>query len=284
MKVTKKIDPTREAVRKARSSGKKIGFVPTMGALHKGHISLIEAAGQACDYVVVSIFVNPTQFGPGEDLQRYPRNLQRDLQICREQGVDLVFAPPASQMYPQQNLTWVKVEKLSRTLCGRFRPGHFTAVATVCAKLFNIVQPDSAFFGQKDAQQAAVIKKMVADLNMPLKIEVCPTVRDSDGLATSSRNKYLSAADRKQATVIFKALQECRQLIKAGETRPDEIKARMLGILNQSPDLNVQYVQLVDAEDLTELKKISGTVLAAVAVNIADTRLIDNIVVDAPAK
>ena len=187
-----------------------------MGALHAGHISLIEAAKRKCDFVVVSIFVNPTQFGPGEDFQKYPRPLKTDLQLCRKAGVDLVFAPTAKEMYSSENLTWVDVEKLTEPLCGRFRPGHFRGVATVCAKLFNIVLPDIAFFGQKDAQQAIVIKRMVADLNMPLKIVICPTIREKSGLALSSRNQYLTDQQKQDAAAIYKSLQKCRQLIKSG--------------------------------------------------------------------
>jgi len=193
MEIAKTIESVRSLVKAARSRGKKIGFVPTMGALHIGHISLIEAAVKTCDFVVVSIFVNPTQFGPGEDLEKYPRPIDADLEICRKGGVNVVFAPTAEQMYPAENLTWVDVEKLTEPLCGQSRPWHFRGVTTVCAKLFNIVAPDIAFFGQKDAQQAIVIKRMAADLNMPLEIVICPTIRQPDGLAVSSRNQYLTS-------------------------------------------------------------------------------------------
>jgi len=281
MKVAKTIKSIRNLVKAARSKGKKIGFVPTMGALHIGHISLIEAAVKKCDFVVVSIFVNPAQFGPGEDFEKYPRPLKTDLEICRKAGVDVVFTPATKQMYPQENLTWVNAEKLTEQLCGQFRPGHFRGVTTVCAKLFNIVAPDIAFFGQKDAQQAIVIKRMVADLNMPVESVVCPTVRHSDGLAVSSRNQYLTEQQRKDATYVYKSLEECRKLINSGITDSKTIIAKMRKILNQAPSIKIEYISIVDADTLQELKKITGKVLTAVAVKIGSTRLIDNIVVDA---
>jgi pantoate--beta-alanine ligase len=280
MKVAKTIKSVRNLVKTARSKGKIIGFVPTMGALHIGHISLIEAAAKKCDFVVVSIFVNPTQFGPGEDFEKYPRPLKADLEICRKAGVDVVFAPSPQQMYPGENLTWVNVEKLTEQLCGRFRPGHFGGVTTVCAKLFNIVAPDIAFFGQKDAQQAIVIKRMVTDLNMPLKIVVCPTVRYSNGLAVSSRNQYLTPQQRKNATYVYKSLEECRKLINSGITDSKTIINQMRKIIQQAPSIKIEYISIVDADTLQELKKITGKVLTAVAVKIGPTRLIDNILVD----
>jgi len=284
MEVAKTIESVRALVRAARSGGKKIGFVPTMGALHRGHISLIEAAKQQTDFVVVSIFVNPTQFGPGEDFQKYPRPLEMDLKICRQQGVDLVFTPKSAEMYASENLTWVTVEELSEPLCGQFRPGHFRGVATVCAKLFNIVQPDVAFFGQKDAQQAIVIKRMVADLNMPLEIIVCPTVREPDGLAMSSRNQYLSPSQRKDAVYIYKSLQKSQQMIDHGIKDVRRITAGMQKILNQVPSMKIEYVSIVDAETLQSLDRIGGRILAAMAVRIGSTRLIDNILVDTSKK
>ena len=284
MEVAKTIQSARAFVKAARSQGRRIGFVPTMGALHSGHISLIEAAKQQADFVVVSIFVNPTQFGPGEDFEKYPRPIEGDLEICREQGVDLVFAPTAEEMYAGENLTWVTVEKLSESLCGQFRPGHFRGVATVCAKLFNIVQPDVAFFGQKDAQQALVIKRMVADLNMPLEIVVCPTVREPDGLAMSSRNQYLGPSRRKDAAYIYKSLQKCQQMIDHGIKDVRRITAEMQKILNQAPSMKTEYVSIVDAETLQSVDRVADKVLAAVAVKIGSTRLIDNILVDASRK
>ncbi len=280
MKVAKTIESVRKLVKAARRRGKRIGFVPTMGALHIGHISLIEAAAKKCNFVVVSIFVNPTQFGPSEDFRKYPRPIKKDLAICRKAGVDVVFAPAAEQMYPQKNLTWVNVEKLTEPLCGRFRPGHFRGVATICAKLFNIVAPDAAFFGQKDAQQAIVIKRMVTDLNMPLKIVVCPIIRESSGLAVSSRNRYLTRQQKKDAAYIYKALKKSGNLIKAGARKSETIIGEMRKILKQIPSMKTEYISIVDAETLQELEKVSGKVLIAVAVKIGSTRLIDNILVD----
>jgi len=284
MKVVKTIEQAGEVVRAARSKGKVIGFVPTMGALHAGHISLIEAAKEKCDFVVVSIFVNPTQFAPGEDFQKYPRPLEKDIEICKEQGVDVVFNPTPQQMYAGENLTWVTVEKLTEGLCGASRPGHFRGVTTVCAKLFNIVQPDIAFFGQKDAQQAIVIRKMVADLNVPLEIVVCPTVREADGLAISSRNQYLTEQERADAVLIYKSLQKCREMIESGAKDAQTITGQMRKILNQSTLIEIEYINLVDAETLEAAEQIGGCILAAVAARVGSTRLIDNIVMDAGEK
>jgi len=281
MEVAKTIESVRSLVKAARGKGKRIGFVPTMGALHIGHISLIEAAVKNSDFVVVSIFVNPTQFGAGEDFEKYPRPLEADLEICKKAGVEVVFAPTPEQMYRAENVTWVNVEKLTEQLCGRFRPGHFRGVTTVCAKLFNIVAPDVAFFGQKDAQQAVVIRRMVADLNMPLEIVVCPTARESDGLAVSSRNKYLTEEQKRDAVCIYKSLQKCREMIETGTKDSETIIAEMRKILSQAPAIEIEYVSIVDAESLQGLDKIVGKVLAAVAVRIGPARLIDNIVVDA---
>jgi len=281
MEFVKTIQSVRKLVKAARDEGRKIGFVPTMGALHIGHISLVEAAVKKCDFVVVSIFVNPTQFSPSEDFEKYPRPLEADLEICKKAGVDVVFAPATEQMYPQENLTWVNVEKLTEQLCGRFRQGHFRGVTTVCAKLFNIVAPDVAFFGQKDAQQAIVIKKMVADLNMPLEIIVCPTVRESSGLAVSSRNQYLTEQEKKDAANIYKSLEECRKLIESGIKDCGEIVAKMHEILVNIPSIKIEYISIVDAETAQPIDNIIGRVLAAVAVKIGSTRLIDNILLDA---
>jgi len=280
MNVAKTIAEIRRCVRDARAAGKTVGLVPTMGALHVGHVSLIEAAAERCDFVVVSIFVNPTQFGPGEDFEKYPRPFEEDLAICAEHGVSAVFAPSPAEMYPQENLTWVGVEKLTAPLCGRSRPGHFRGVTTVCTKLFNIVGCDVAFFGQKDAQQAVVIQRMAADLNMPLEIVVCPTVREDDGLAVSSRNKYLSAEQRKDAAQIFQSLSRCREMVEAGEKDASAIRAEMCGILGRVPAMEIEYVSIVDAGTLEEIERIGGRVLVAVAVRLGTARLIDNILVD----
>ena len=280
MKLAKTIESVRTLVKAAKSEGKKVGLVPTMGALHVGHVSLMEAAAKECDFVVVSIFVNPTQFGPGEDFEKYPRPIEKDLEICKKAGVDVVFNPTPDVMYGPESLTWVTVDKLTEPLCGRFRPAHFRGVTTVCAKLFNIVLPDVAYFGQKDAQQAIVIKRMAADLNMPLEIVVCPTVREKDGLAISSRNKYLSEQERKEAAKIYRSLEKCREMAEAGVTDSNEIIAQMRFILQQIKDGRIEYVSIVDAETLESVDKITGRVIAAVAIKLGPARLIDNILME----
>jgi len=281
MKVIKTIKSLRAFVSAARDAARTIGLVPTMGALHRGHISLIERSGKHGDFVVVSIFVNPTQFGPNEDLAKYPRSLREDLRICEDHGVDVVFVPDAKEMYRVDDLAWVSVDKLSESLCGRFRPGHFRGVATVCAKLFNIVQPDVAYFGQKDAQQLAVIKRMVADLNFPLKVITCPTVRGADGLALSSRNRYLSPQQRKDATCIYRSLKTAREMIEAGRTNPKTIAAKIRKIITAAKSLNsIDYISVVDAETLQDVSRITGKVLIAIAARFGSTRLIDNVIVD----
>lgn len=280
MQVAETIEQIRQHVRQAHAEGKTVGLVPTMGALHVGHVSLIEAAVRQTDDVVVSIFVNPTQFGPDEDFEKYPRPLEDDLDICRARGVAAVFVPSAAEMYPREKLTWVMVEKLTAPLCGRSRPGHFRGVTTVCAKLFNIVGPDVALFGQKDAQQVAVVRRMVADLDMPLKIVVCPTVREADGLAVSSRNQYLDPQQRKDATFIYRALEKCRALVEAGARDAGEIRGQMRATLGLVPALQVEYVEVVDAESLQAVDPLGGEVLVAVAARLGATRLIDNIRLD----
>jgi pantoate--beta-alanine ligase len=280
MEIAGTIESARKFIAAARGQGKTIGLVPTMGALHIGHISLIQDAREQTDFVVVSIFVNPTQFAPAEDFDKYPRPFDEDLQICSGQGVDLVFAPDIEEMYPTKNITWVNVEKLTEGLCGRTRPGHFRGVTTVCAKLFNIVQPDVAFFGQKDAQQTVVIKRMVADLNMPLKIQVCPTVREEDGLAVSSRNKYLSETQRKDASLLYKSLKKAKQIIKDGVTDSGQIVNDMKKILAEAPLLETEYIEIVEPETLEPLNYVKGPALVALAVHCGPARLIDNILVD----
>jgi pantoate--beta-alanine ligase len=282
MKVAKTIKSVRLAVKRARKSVRTIGFVPTMGALHEGHISLIKRSVKNRDFVVVSIFVNPTQFGPKEDFSKYPRPIRADLTICKEQGVDVVFIPSAKEMYSETNFTCVDVEKLSEPMCGKFRPGHFRGVATVCAKLFNIVGPDFVYFGQKDAQQAAIIKRMVADLNFPLKIVVCPTVRAADGLALSSRNQYLSAEERKDATCIYRALKTSEEMLKAGARSPKTIISRIRKVISASAKVTgIDYISIVDAESLRDVSRVGERVLIAAAVRLGKIRLIDNIIVDA---
>lgn len=280
MEVTTTIASVRSLVGAAREQGKRIGLVPTMGALHVGHVSLIEAAVKNGDFVVVSIFVNPTQFCPGEDFEKYPRPLEADLEICKKAGVDVVFVPTSDQMYPSENLTWVIVEKLTEPLCGRNRPGHFRGVTTVCAKLFNIIAPDVAYFGQKDGQQAIVIQRMVVDLNMPLEIVVCPTVREPSGLAVSSRNQYLGDQQKKDAAKIYESLRECHRMIEASVTDTQKIISRMREILLSVPSIEIEYVSIVDAHTLEDVETLAGNVLVAVAVKIGPARLIDNILVD----
>ena len=277
MELAKTIESVRKFIGQARAEGKTIGFVPTMGALHAGHVSLIEAAVDRCNFVVVSIFVNPTQFGPSEDLDKYPRDLAGDMKICQDAGVDLIFAPGASEMYPNENITWVTVERLTDNLCGRSRPGHFRGVTTVCAKLFNIVSPDVAFFGQKDAQQAIVIKRMVADLNMPLQIVVCPTVRQPDGLAVSSRNKYLTDSERKDALLLSESLAECEKMISKGERDCPKLIKAMREIISRSSKTEIEYISIVDAATLADIDIIKDKALVALAVKMGSTRLIDNI-------
>lgn len=257
----------------------RIGCVPTMGALHAGHGSLIQAAAKECDFVVVTIFVNPTQFGPGEDLNKYPRTLQADCQYCEKLGADLVFSPSAEEMYSAEQLTWVNVQKLTEPLCGAKRPGHFRGVTTVCAKLFNITQPDIAYFGQKDAQQALVIQRMVADLNMPLEIRICPIVRESDGLAMSSRNRYLSPDDRKRAVCLYQALCWCREQIETGQRDSAALTTQMKEIIEQQGG-KIDYVEIADADTLGPVEAASGRTLVALAVFFGKTRLIDNLLLD----
>lgn len=284
MQIAKTIAEIRLFVAQARAAGKTVGFVPTMGALHVGHASLIDAAARRCDYVVVSIFVNPTQFGPGEDFERYPRPFEKDVELCEKHGTHAIFAPTPAEMYPRNNLTWVTVDKLTEPLCGRSRPGHFRGVATVCTKLFNIVGADAAFFGQKDAQQVAVIQRMVADLNVPMEIVVCPTVREPDGLATSSRNRYLSPQERDQAPVIYRALQRCRELVGGGERDAARIAEEMQEVLREVPAFRVEYVSIVDAASLEPVDRLQSKTLVAMAGRLGSTRLIDNIVVDTTGK
>jgi pantoate--beta-alanine ligase len=280
MKIVEKIQEVRRLVSDAKAAGKTVGLVPTMGALHEGHFSLIKTAKQQTDFVVVSIFVNPTQFGPAEDIDKYPRTLDADAAGCEKNGADIIFAPAANEIYPQQNLSWVNVEKLDQPLCGKNRPGHFRGVATVCAKLFNIVEPNVAFFGQKDAQQSIIIQRMVADLNMPLKIVVCPTVREKDGLAMSSRNRYLSADERKDAVLLYAALQEAEILIGGGLRDSRKIIGEMEKIIKLSNRAKIDYISIVDAQTLEEVEQVEGKTLIAMAVKIGPARLIDNIIVN----
>lgn len=257
-----------------------VGLVPTMGYLHEGHLSLVRRARAECDHVAVSIFVNPAQFGPQEDLSRYPRDLKRDLELIEPLGVDLVWIPGVEDMYPAGYQTWVEVEKLSLPLEGALRPGHFRGVTTVVAKLFNAVQPQRAYFGQKDAQQAAVIRQMTRDLSYPIEIVVCPIVREGDGLAMSSRNKYLEGADREAARVLSRALRAAGEVFAQGERRAESLRGAMLAVLAAEPRAQTQYVSCADYESLEELETVRGKALLSMAVLIGKTRLIDNLVVE----
>ena len=255
--------------------GKTIGFVPTMGALHEGHLSLIRQARRENNEVVVSIFVNPTQFGPKEDFKKYPRNLIRDTALCRREKVDLLFCPDAKEMFSDNYKTFVSVEDLSGLLCGKSRPGHFRGVATVVNKLFNIVQPENAYFGQKDAQQSVIIRKMVSDLNIPVKIRVMPTIRERDGLALSSRNAYLNQRERKDAQVLSQSLKLADCLIKGGLKDTDRIISRMRQLIQKKDSAKIDYIAIVDNETLEPLKKVVTPCLIALSVWIGKTRFID---------
>ncbi|SMB99986.1 pantothenate synthetase [Thermanaeromonas toyohensis ToBE] len=280
MELFKTIPQVRQWVKAQRQQGKSIGLVPTMGYLHEGHLTLVRRAKDLCDAVIMSIFVNPTQFGPQEDYERYPRDLERDLRLAQEVGVDAVFAPEVEEMYPPGYATYVEVEGLTEVLCGASRPGHFRGVATIVTKLFNIVQPDKAFFGLKDYQQAMVIKRMVQDLNIPVEIVTVPTVREEDGLALSSRNKYLTPEERRQALSLYRALKLGEGLIRQGERQASKVREAMAKEILSQPLARIDYVSINDAETLNPLEEISGKVLLAVAVWIGSTRLIDNLVVE----
>lgn len=266
----------REAIGALRRAGKKIGLVPTMGALHEGHLSLVRASKAECDSTVASIFVNPSQFGPNEDFAKYPRTLENDLKLLADVGADLVFAPAPEEVYRPGHSTWVEAPAAAAPLEGVCRPDHFRGVATVVLKLLNMVQPDAAFFGQKDYQQALVIRRMVDDLNVPTAIRVCPIVREADGLAMSSRNRYLSPAARQRALVLWKSLQLATQLVDAGERNADVIAARMREVIETAEDARIDYIAIADPETLEPVETITGPTLAALAVKIENTRLIDN--------
>jgi len=274
MKVLSTIADFKQARRKISTS---LGFVPTMGYLHEGHLSLVRLARAENEMVAVSIFVNPTQFGPTEDLAKYPRDTERDLGLLRKEGVDLVFMPSPEDMYPEGFSTWVDVEKVTDRLEGEFRPGHFRGVATVVAKLFNTVEPTRAYFGQKDAQQAVMIKKMVADLDMNLEVVVAPTVREPDGLAMSSRNVYLNPKERQAALVLWKSLNLARELWSKGERDANNIRHQMVFLIRKEPLADIGYVSIADPDTLEELSRIDRSALVSMAVRIGKTRLIDNI-------
>jgi len=278
MKVIHSINQMFDYSRKIKGAAKTIGFVPTMGALHQGHLSLIKRARGDCQIVVVSIFVNPAQFGPGEDFKRYPRNFAADKEVCQKVKVDFLFAPRVKEIYPQGYCSYVRVKGLEDKLCGVFRPGHFQGVTTIVHKLFNIVQPDIAYFGQKDFQQAVIIKRMVRDLNIPVKIRVLPIVREKDGLAMSSRNKYLNRQQRKEALILFQSLQLAKEALKRGERNSARIISRMKKMIERVPEAKIDYVSIVDPETLEDVRLVRGRVLVALAVRIGKARLIDNII------
>lgn len=278
MLICKTIEQARTACRAARRAGRRLGLVPTMGALHEGHLSLVRAAKQQCDSVAVSIFVNPTQFGPNEDFARYPRDFERDRALLEQQAIDLIFVPSVEEMYPQGAVTYVTVEGLSEKLCGKSRPGHFRGVTTIVAKLFQIVGPDVAFFGQKDAAQLAIIRRMVRDLNMPVQIAGCPIVREPDGLAMSSRNAYLDSEQRQQALVLYRSLQVTKSMLEQGERRTNRLLEGAREVFAQLPSVRLDYFEVVDPDSLEPVQEIGGPSLVAVAAFVGTTRLIDNIV------
>lgn len=281
MELLRTIEEARQFVLSQKKREKSIGLVPTMGYLHEGHLSLVHTAREQNDVVVVSIFVNPTQFGPQEDLDRYPRDLEKDRNSCSQASVDAIFMPAAEEMYPERFHTWVQVDTITETLCGASRPGHFRGVATVVSKLFNIIQPDRAYFGLKDFQQAVVIKQMVRDLNMPLEIVTVATVREADGLATSSRNKYLTAKQRARAPVLYNTLKLGQRLIEAGEHNADVVHEAMVKEIESQPNTRIDYISVCNPETLAPVDKIENRVLLAMAVWLGNTRLIDNILVEA---
>ncbi|MBE3577826.1 MAG: pantoate--beta-alanine ligase [Limnochordales bacterium] len=277
MQLVKTIAELRKSLAPFRRRGARIGFVPTMGYLHEGHASLIRQARRENDVVVVSDFVNPTQFGPNEDYARYPRDLARDQAVAASAGADFIFAPSVEEMYPDgDSQFFVEVGSLSEVLCGRSRPGHFRGVATVVTKLFHIVQPDAAYFGQKDYQQALILRRMVHELFFPLRLVVCPTVREEDGLAMSSRNTYLSPTERQEATVLYQALQQAARLLREGERDAGRLRQAMLAVIGRAPSSRVDYVEIVDPLTLQPVPRCDKTTLFALAVFIGTTRLIDN--------
>jgi pantoate--beta-alanine ligase len=279
MRIVKNIKQLRRILNEARRKGQKIGFVPTMGYFHQGHLALMRLAQKECEVCVVSIYVNPKQFGPKEDLSRYPRDIKRDATMIEKENVDILFIPSDNDVYPNSYLTYIDVEKISNTLCGKYRPAHFKGVATVVAKLLNMVQPDVMYLGQKDAQQVAVLKQMAADLNFPVAIHVVPTARDKDGLAMSSRNVFLSPVERAQAPVLYKALGDAAQRIEAGERSVSKIIGIIKKTITQHSSGKIQYVACVDADTLEPLKIFKGKILIAAGVFFGSTRLIDNVII-----
>ena len=284
MIISGSVQETRKVIGNWKKRGFSVGLVPTMGYLHPGHISLIERARKENDMVVVSIFVNPIQFGPNEDLDKYPRDMAHDREVCEKAGAELIFAPQPSEMYPCENLAFVDIRGLGDGLCGAKRPGHFRGVCTVVSKLFNIVLPDRAYFGEKDAQQLAIIKRMVKDLNFGTMIVSCPIVREPDGLAMSSRNLYLSPEERKAALSISRSLSAAKELMRKGEKDAVKIRETIVAGISAEPLARIDYAEIVDSADLSPVQRIEKPVLAAVAVYFGKTRLIDNFTFEGETK
>ncbi len=279
MKVITSIRKMKDVIRELRAEKKTIGFVPTMGYLHEAHLSLVRESRKKADLTIVSIFVNPLQFGPKEDFKQYPRDIESDEALLDKEGVDYLFYPEVKEMYPEGYKTYVEVNGLQDKLCGQSRPRHFRGVCTVVLKLFHIVEPDLSFFGQKDIQQAIILQRMVRDLNLDVKIEVLPTIREKDGLALSSRNKYLNPEERKAALVLFKSLKEAEKLVERGERKSEWIIEKMRNIIDKEPLAKIDYVEIVDRNELNPLKEISEGALIVLAVFIGKTRLIDNLLI-----
>jgi pantoate--beta-alanine ligase len=278
MQVIRSIESIRRAVSKAKSAGQRVGFVPTMGALHEGHLALIRRCRKENNLVVLSIFINPAQFDPGEDFTRYPREQKKDKKLAKAEKVDIIFYPSIKTMYPKGYLTYIDAGKLAEALCGRFRPGHFRGVSTVVGKLLNIVAPDVLYLGQKDAQQVVVIRRMVSDLNFPVAVEVCRTVREPDGLALSSRNRYLSTAQRREAAVIYRALKEAKARARHGERNAHALVRSICSKILSESSGAVEYVACVHADTLAPLTEMEGKIMIAAAVRFHRTRLIDNVI------
>ncbi|HPB59323.1 MAG TPA: pantoate--beta-alanine ligase [Candidatus Saccharicenans sp.] len=277
MEVISKVAELQERIKRWKQAGLTIGFVPTMGYLHEGHLSLVREAKKRNDRAAVSIFVNPKQFGPAEDYNVYPRDFNRDAALLEKEGVDLIFYPAVEEMYPAGYKTYVEVEDLENRLCGRSRPGHFRGVCTVVLKLFNLIQPDEAYFGWKDAQQVIILKKMVEDLNLPVKIRPMPLIREKDGLALSSRNIYLNPQERQASVVLYRSLELAEEIIKNGERQAARIRQQMVNLISAEPLARIDYVEIVDPQTLEPLVTIDGDALVAVAVYFGRTRLIDNL-------
>lgn len=280
MLLINKVLEIREHVKNAKKEGKKVGLVPTMGFFHDGHLELMRQARKECDVVIVSIFVNPTQFGPGEDYEDYPRDLERDMQLAEEVGVDVIFNPSVEEMYPDGFSTYVEVKGITGKLCGRSRPGHFKGVATIVTKLFNSVQPDVAFFGQKDAQQVLVIQKMVKELNIDVEIRTVPIVREEDGIAMSSRNLYLNDEERKAARILYRSIQKAQQKVQEGERDVNSLKGAVIDMISSEPLAKIDYVELLTYPKLEEKDVLEGKMLLALAVKIGKARLIDNAILE----